>query len=72
MDAELIIKAIMGLVAILAILIFLLFLEPEDGPKSKKTIKKQTIKKQDKNNLHNWCCNYSVCTIFYSKKYNRI
>ncbi len=46
MDAELIIKAIMGLVAILAILIFLLFLEPdteEKTPIDKKPTDKKPI-----------------------------
>ena len=36
MDAELIVKSIMGLIAILAILIFLLFLEPNKDIKIKK------------------------------------
>ncbi|MCK4875529.1 MAG: hypothetical protein KAS26_06750 [Sulfurimonas sp.] len=44
MDAELIIKAIMGLVAILAILIFLLFLEPDDETRGKKPANKEPIK----------------------------
>ena len=40
METELIIKSIMGLVAILAILVFLLFLEPDEKSKEKSHPKK--------------------------------
>jgi len=51
METGLIIKSIMGLIAILAVLIFLLFLEPYKGSKNKKTasvIKKPTSNSKTK------------------------
>lgn len=44
MEAELIIKIIMGLIVVLAILIFLLFLEPDPDSKEKKVVFKKEKK----------------------------
>lgn len=48
MDAELIIKSIMGLVVILAILMFLLFLEPKEEKVKKQSSKKKTTVQKNK------------------------
>ena len=49
MDVQLIIQAIMGLVAILAILIFLLFIEPVKKPQNKKPAPKSKETVQEPN-----------------------
>jgi len=50
MEAELIIKSIMGLVALLALLIFLLFLEPDStkNPKAKPSEIKPSVQEEKK------------------------